>query len=207
MQVKEEVFPDAGAVQCGQAHNERVGEVLAHPALQLQTVFAVGGQSFGVLRGAVLIDAAAVCQHGNAGNQDKSFGRDLADILPRGAHDGKVGLRVGVGQEHGRRHARVDTEVRAGAVLRGYVTAVACRGEGMFGQQIAPHKPGGADEQVTGHSNSPLHIYTRYIIAYYGGKSNALCGIAQGVSYKAFPPWGKVAPQGRMRGRFAIIAR
>ena len=207
MQVKEEVFPDAGAVQCGQAHNERVGEVLAHPALQLQTVFAVGGQTFGVLRGAVLIDAAAVCQHGNAGNQDKSFGRDLADILPRGAHDGKVGLRVGVGQEHGRRHARVDTEVRAGAVLRGYVTAVAFRGEGMFGQQVAPHKPGGADEQVTGHSNSPLHIYTRYIIAYCGGKSNALCGIAQGVSYKAFPPWGKVAPQGRMRGRFAIIAR
>ncbi len=124
----------------GQRTMSASGEVLAHPAPNCRR-FCRRRAELQCPARAVLIDAAAVCQHGNAGNQDKSFGRDLADILPRAAHDGKVGLRVGVGQEHGRRHARVDTEVRAGAVLRGYVTAVAFRGEGMFGQQVAPTNP------------------------------------------------------------------
>ncbi len=68
------------------------------------------------------------------------LGAILRRFLPGGAHNVQVRFRVGVGQKHGRRHARIDAKVRLCAVLGGNITAVTCRGERMFGPQVAPHK-------------------------------------------------------------------
>ena len=132
--------------------------------------------------GIVLIFAAAVQPDGDGGDQHQLLRRDPAQVFPRGAHHGKVCLRVSVGQKHGGGHPGVDTKLRPGAVLRGNIAAVAGRGKCMLCRQIAPHEPVEPTSRSTDMVHSPLHIYTKYIIAYRRGKSNALRRIAQGVA-------------------------
>ena len=159
VQVKEEVFLQPRAVERRQTDDEGLGEILAHPVFQLQAVFAVGGQSVRQ-GGIVLIFAAAVRPDGDGGDQHQLLRRDPAQVFPRGTHDGKVCLRVSVGQKHGGGHPGVDTKLRPGAVLRGNIAAVAGCGKCMLCRQIAPHEPCGADKQINGHGSFPFaHLY------------------------------------------------
>ena len=152
-QVIQEVLFEPPAIQGGQAQDQRAGEILPHPAFQLQAVAPVGRKAF--FTGFVgLVPAAAVGIDRDAGNEHHRPGGDAAQILPRGAHDGQVGLRVGVGQKHRRRDPCIHTEIGAGAVGLRHIAAVAGGGKGMACQQVAPHKAGGTHQKIVCHTPS-----------------------------------------------------
>ena len=169
MQVEQEVFLKARAVQGGQAHDEGIIKILPHPLFQLQAIAAIGRQAVGI-GGIVLTAAAAVGKHGNAGNKHQGFWCNFAQVFPGSAHNFHVRFRVSVGQKHGRRHARIDAKVRLCAVLGGNIAAMAHRGKRMFCPQVAPHKARRPHQQIPVHAQFPFYILIQNILYRIRGK-------------------------------------
>ena len=158
-QVIEEILLQTLAVKRRQTDDERLGEILTHPLFQLQPVAAVSRKAFGVRR-IVFVLAAAVGVYGDAGDQHHLFGGNLLQIFPGCCHHGQVGRRVRIGQEHGRRHPRIDAQIGAGAVLRRHILAVADRRKPVAGHQVATHKAGGPHQKIAVHTLRPISTYS-----------------------------------------------
>ena len=155
VQVVEEVLFQPLAVKGGQPHDEGAVEVLPHPLLQLQAVGPVGGEgrALGLVR---LGLAPAVGIDAHRGDEHGLLRGEAAQVLPRGAHHREVGLRVLVGQIHGRRHPGVDHQIVVAAELVGHVGGVAGRVKGVARQEVAPHKAGAAHENGAPHLLFPF---------------------------------------------------